>query len=63
MDGLEDKLVDALTELEDVVEAAAEEDGELGKRLRERLDTAMPALDDMHDELSRTPEGEGEGGE
>lgn len=59
MPDLEERIVKVCNELEDICEDASEEDPELGRRLRERLDAATPALDDMQDELSRAePEAE-----
>ena len=66
MADLEGRFVEHVDALERICEEAAAENPELGRRLRERLDAAMPALDDMQDELSRAePESasESEGGE
>ena len=65
---LEDRFVSHVEALERLVEECADGNEELGERLRERLDAAMPALDDMQDEIHKAgpsdereaAEGEGE---
>lgn len=60
---LEERFVSHVDALEKICEEAGDENPELGRRLRERLDAAMPALDDMQDELSRAEPESGEHGE
>ena len=58
MADVEDRFVSHVEALERLVEECAESNEELGERLRERLDAAMPALDDMQDEIHKAGPGE-----
>lgn len=64
MADLEERFVNHVEALEQIVEEAADgKSPEVAARLRERLDAAMPALDDLQDELGDLHESEHESDE